>query len=473
MTRQENVQRQISFTMETSLSQETLLFAIVGILAGALIVWLLFRSKMTDMNTEFSRLGEKLAVESERVAQRESRLDELKRDLERLKSQGEGQQSQIESYKVSIAELNTTLDQERKQAEEKLALLQQAEKKMTDAFEVLSNRILEEKSKKFTDQNKNHLGEILNPLREQLGDFRKKIEDVYDKETKDRVSLYHEITSLKALNEKMSQDAINLTNALKGESKTRGDWGEVILEKVLEQSGLTRGREYEVQGSYKDNDNKSFRPDVVVHLPNKRDVVIDSKVSLVAYERYFSAEDEAQRQQALKEHVGSLRTHVTGLKSKNYDELVGVNSLDMVLMFVPIEPALMLAFEQDDALFQDAFQNGIFLVSPSTLSMNLQIIQNMWRHEYQNQNAQEIAKRAGDLYDKFTGFVDSLHDIGNRLAQAQAAYGDANRKLIEGRGNLVSRVEKIRQLGNLKTKNQLPEDMLQQALPEGEPDDSP
>lgn len=420
------------------------------------------------MNSELTRLGEKLAVETDRVVQRESRMNELKRDVDRFKAQSEGQQSQIESYKVSIAELNTTLEQERKQAEEKLVLLQQAEKKMTDAFEVLSNRILEEKSKKFTDQNKNHLGEILNPLREQLGDFRKKIEDVYDKETKDRVSLYHEITSLKKLNEKMSQDAINLTNALKGESKTRGDWGEVILEKVLEQSGLTKGREYEVQGNYKDSNNKSFRPDVVVHLPNKRDVVIDSKVSLVAYERYYSAVEEPEKLQALKEHVNSLRTHVSSLKNKSYDELVGVNSLDMVLMFVPIEPALMLAFEQDDVLFQDAFQNGIFLVSPSTLSMNLQIIQNMWRHEYQNQNAQEIASSAGDLYDKFVNFVASLEDIGDKLDKARASYDVAHGRLTSGRGNLVKKVQDLQQLGSLKTRKQLSKDLLikSNALPD-------
>ncbi len=457
--------------METNLNQELILYGLGGLFIGLLVAWLIARTKITELNNELGQLSEKLAVESERVAQRDSRLDEFKRDVDRLKAQTDNQQTHIESYRVSIAELNTTLEQERKQAEEKLTLLQQAEKKMTDAFEVLSNRILEEKSKKFTDQNRNNLGDILNPLREQLGDFKRKIEDVYDKETKDRVSLRHEITSLKALNEKMSQDAINLTNALKGESKTRGDWGEVILEKVLEQSGLTEGREYEVQGSYKDSDNKVFRPDVVVHLPNKRDVIIDSKVSLIAYERYYATEEEPARQQALKEHVSSLRTHVADLKNKSYDELVGVNSLDMVLMFVPIEPALMLALEHDDALFQDAFQHGIFLVSPSTLSMNLQIIQNMWRHEYQNQNAQEIARQAGALYDKFTGFVDSLHEIGNRLSQAQTAYGDANRKLIEGRGNLVTRVEKIRQLGDLKTRNQLPEDLLKKALPTGESDD--
>ncbi len=457
--------------METNLTQQLIIYGLGGLLTGLLVAWLIARTKITELNNDVAQLSEKLAVESERVTQRDDRLDEFKRDVDRLKAQTDSQQTQIESYRISIAELNTTLEQERKQAEEKLALLQQAEKKMTDAFEVLSNRIIEEKSKKFTEQNRNNLGDILNPLREQLGDFKRKIEDVYDKETKDRVSLRHEITSLKALNEKMSQDAINLTNALKGESKTRGDWGEVILEKVLEQSGLTEGREYEVQGSYKDSDNKVFRPDVVVHLPNKRDVIIDSKVSLVAYERYYATEEEPARQQALKEHVGSLRTHVAGLKNKSYDELVGVNSLDMVLMFVPIEPALMLALEHDDALFQDAFQNGIFLVSPSTLSMNLQIIQNMWRHEYQNQNAQEIARQAGALYDKFTGFVDSLHEIGNRLSQAQTAYGDANRRLIEGRGNLVTRVEKIKQLGDLKTRNQLPEDLVKKALPASESDD--
>ena len=452
------------------ITEQSLLFLVIGIMLGGLIVWLLLRKQISAAADESSEKQQALAVEVERVQQKDFRLDELKRELERSNAKNQTLQSDLEQYKVNLAELNTTLQEERKQTEEKLALLQQAEKKMTDAFENLSNRILEEKSKKFTDQNKLHIGEILNPLREQLGDFKKKVEDVYEKETKDRLSLFHEITHLKSLNEKMSQDAVNLTNALKGESKTRGDWGEVILEKVLEHSGLTNGREYEVQPGYKDEDNRQFRPDVVVHLPNNRDVIIDSKVSLVAYERYYAAEDEQEKNLALTEHVASIKTHITGLAKKNYEELTGMNSLDMVLMFVPIEPALMLAFEAEDNLFQEAFKQGIFLVSPSTLSMNLQIIHNIWRYEYQNQNAQEIAKSAGDLHDKFVGFIESLEDVGDKLDKAKDSYDTAFNRLTDGRGNLVARVDKIRELGSLKTKKKLSNDLLQKALPDSEND---
>ena len=443
------------------ITEQSLLFLVIGIMLGGLIVWLLLRKQISAAADESSEKQQALAVEVERVQQKDFRLDELKRELERSNAKNQTLQSDLEQYKVNLAELNTTLQEERKQTEEKLALLQQAEKKMTDAFENLSNRILEEKSKKFTDQNKLHIGEILNPLREQLGDFKKKV---------DRLSLFHEITHLKSLNEKMSQDAVNLTNALKGESKTRGDWGEVILEKVLEHSGLTNGREYEVQPGYKDEDNRQFRPDVVVHLPNNRDVIIDSKVSLVAYERYYAAEDEQEKNLALTEHVASIKTHITGLAKKNYEELTGMNSLDMVLMFVPIEPALMLAFEAEDNLFQEAFKQGIFLVSPSTLSMNLQIIHNIWRYEYQNQNAQEIAKSAGDLHDKFVGFIESLEDVGDKLDKAKDSYDTAFNRLTDGRGNLVARVDKIRELGSLKTKKKLSNDVLQKALPDSEND---
>lgn len=338
---------------------------------------------------------------------------------------------------------------------------------MTDAFENLANRIIEEKSRKFTEQNKSNLGEVLNPLREQLGEFRKKIEDVYDRESRDRVSLHHEITSLKSLNEQMSREAMNLTRALKGDSKKRGNWGEVILEKVLEDSGLKNGREYETQGSYRDEDGRLYYPDVVVHLPDKKDVVIDSKVSLNAYERYCSAEDDIERQNALREHLASIRNHVSELKGKSYADLVKINSLDMVLMFVPVEPALMLAFEHDDSLFQEAFRNGIFLVSPSTLTMNLQIIHNMWRYEYQNRNAQEIAKRAGDMYDKFVGFVEALEDIGEKLGKANSAYDTAHKRLVSGRGNLVKKAEDIRKLG-LDTGKRIRSELSEQAGEEAE-----
>lgn len=438
---------------------------IIGI-AILIIMGLFFRGKLVKLLNNNIELQQQLAVATERDENKDYRIDELNDVLRERERSNNELQKDIENSKVTIAELSTRLDEERKLSQEKMALLEQAEKKMMDAFENLSNKILEEKSKKFTEQNKTNIGEVLNPLREQLGDFRKKIEDVYDKETKDRLSLYHEITNLKSLNEQMSKDAINLTKALKGDSKKRGDWGEVILERVLEDSGLKNGREYEVQGSYRDESGKLFYPDVVVHLPNKRDVIIDSKISLNAYERYYSATDGQDKDAALKEHLASVRKHVSDLKGKNYDELVGVNSLDMVLMFVAIEPALMLAFEHDSSLFQDAFNSGIFLVSPSTLTMNLQVIQNMWRYEYQNQNAQEIAKQAGNMYDKFAGFVDALEDVGDKIAKAQSAYDTAHNRLIDGKGNLISRAETIRKLGDLKTNKQLSEELVNKSLPE-------
>lgn len=432
----------------------TVITGIIGLLVGILLMLLFGRKKQHQETGLVNDLEIKLAVENERLENKTSQINELKEKVEQQESSYHQQQKVTETDKVKIAELQTLLEDERKLTHEKIALLEKAEENMTMAFENISTRIIEEKSKKFTEQNKQNIGEILNPLREQLGDFRKKIEDVYDKETRDRVSLFNEITSLKSLNEQMSKDAINLTRALKGESKTRGNWGEVILQRVLEDSGLKNGREYEAQESYRDKHGKLFYPDVVVHLPDNKDVVIDSKISLNAYEKFCSSEDSEEQKQALTEHLNAIRTHVSDLEDKNYDELVKINSLDMVLMFVPIEPALMLAFEQDNNLYHDAFKRGIILVSPTTLHMTLRIIHNMWRYEYQNKNAQEIAKRAGDMYDKFVGFVDALEDVGDKLDKAQSAYQTAHNRLVDGKGNLVGRAEAIRKLG-LQTNKKL------------------
>jgi len=432
----------------------TVITGIIGLLVGILLMLLFGRKKQHQETGLVNDLEIKLAVENERLENKTSQINELKEKVEQQESSYYQQQKVTEIDKVKIAELQTLLEDERKLTHEKIALLEKAEENMTTAFENISTRIIEEKSKKFTEQNKQNIGEILNPLREQLGDFRKKIEDVYDKETRDRVSLFNEITSLKSLNEQMSKDAINLTRALKGESKTRGNWGEVILQRVLEDSGLKNGREYEAQESYRDEHGKLFYPDVVVHLPDNKDVVIDSKISLNAYEKFCSSEDGEEQKQALTEHLNAIRTHVSDLEDKNYDELVKINSLDMVLMFVPIEPALMLAFEQDNNLYHDAFKRGIILVSPTTLHMTLRIIHNMWRYEYQNKNAQEIAKRAGDMYDKFVGFVDALEDVGDKLDKAQSAYQTAHNRLVDGKGNLVGRAEAIRKLG-LQTNKKL------------------
>ena len=436
---------------------------ILGLLLGLLLMWLFVRGRLALLGRDKDRLARELAVEKERSANTGLRADELRQTVREGETAIDALRRQAAADKARIAELGAQLDAAERNAAEKITLWQEAEKKMTAAFENLSNRILEEKSRKFADQNRRNIGEVLTPLREQLGDFRKKIEDVYDKESKDRSLLQHEISGLKSLNAQMSQDAINLTRALKGDSKKRGDWGEVILERVLEDSGLCKGREYEFQASYRAADNSLYRPDVVVRLPDQRDVIIDSKVSLNAYERYYAAEDEAARQGALKEHLLSIRSHINALKAKSYAELVGLNSLDMVLMFVAIEPALMLALEQDDSLFQDAFKNGIFLVSPSTLSLNLQVIQNMWRYEYQSRNAREIAKRAGDMYDKFVGFAEALREVGDRLDKAQLAYQTAHKRLLDGKGNLVARAEAIRKLGELNTGKQLPPALVQQA----------
>ena len=432
----------------------TVITGIIGLLVGILLMLLFGRKKQHQQSGQLKNLEVKLAVESERAESRSAQINELKEKVEQQESSFQQQQKVTETDKVRIAELNTLLEDERKLTQEKISLLQKADKSMTLAFENLSNKILEEKSKKFTEQNKLNMGEILNPLREQLGDFKKKIEDVYDKETRDRVSLFNEITSLKSLNQQMSKDAINLTKALKGESKTRGNWGEVILQRVLEDSGLENGREYETQKSYRDQHGKRFQPDVVIHLPDNKHVVIDSKVSLNAYEKFCSSEISEEKEQALAEHLNSIRKHITDLQGKNYDELANVNSLDMVLMFVPIEPALMLATEKDENLFSDAFKSGIILVSPSTLNMNLQIIHNMWRYEYQNKNAREIAKRAGNMYDKFVGFIDALEDVGDKLENAQVAYQTAHKRLTSGKGNLVGRAETIHKLG-LQTNKKL------------------
>jgi DNA recombination protein RmuC len=437
----------------------TVITGIIGLVIGVFMMWLLSRQKQHQQSGQLKDMEVKLAVENERSENKTTQIDELKDKIEQQESLYQEQQQSTETARVKIAELNTLLEDERKSSREKLTLLENAEKNMTSAFENLSNKIIEEKSKKFTEQNKLNISETLNPLREQLGDFKKKIEDVYDKETRDRVSLFNEITSLKSLNQQMSNDAINLTRALKGESKTRGNWGEVILQRVLEDSGLKNGREYEAQESYRDENGKLFYPDVVVHLPDNKDVVIDSKVSLNAYERFYTAEDDEVQKQALAEHLDAIRTHISDLQGKNYDELVKINSLDMVLMFVPIEPALMLAVEQDENLFNDAFKRGIFLVSPSTLTMNLQIIHNMWRYEYQNKNAKEIAKRAGDMYDKFVGFVDALEDIGDKLDKAQSSYQTAHNRLTDGRGNLVGRAEAIHKLG-LQTNKKLNKELV-------------
>lgn len=415
------------------------------------------REETNGLQRQLTEITGRLAAAEEKNA----RLAELEEQLQAREGELRSLNHTLLGKNTALAELDTLLKQERKQTEEKLALLEQAREQLTKEFQNLANRIFEEKGEKFTAQNKTHLESVLSPLREQLGEFKKRVEDVYDRESKDRVSLHHQIEQLRQLNQRISEDAVNLTRALKGSSKTQGSWGELVLERILEHSGLVKGREYEVQASYQTEEGRR-QPDVIVRLPENKDVVIDSKVSLLAYERYCSAVDEATRAAALKEHLAALRAHLKNLSEKNYQHLPGLRTLDFVLMFVPVEPAYLLALQEDSTLFVESFQRQIMVVSPSTLLVTLKTIHSIWRIEYQNQNALEIAKRAGELYDKFVGFVKSLDDIGASLNRAQDAYNNARAQIVSGRGNLVARAEKLRKLG-AKARKELPASVIQDA----------
>lgn len=371
---------------------------------------------------------------------------------------------EVQALAVRLERATTELTEERRRGEEKLALLEDARARLAEQFKTLAQDILEDKSKRFTEQNKTNLEALLGPLREQLGGFQKRVEDVYDKESRDRVSLLKEIHTLRDLNQRISADAVNLTQALKGSTRTQGAWGELVLERVLEQSGLAKGREYELQVSITGEDGRQ-RPDAIVHLPDGKDVVIDAKVSLVAYERYASAGDDATRAQALREHVASLRGHIRQLGDKAYHLLPGVRSLDFVLLFVPVEPAYMEALRAEPGLFTEALERNIGLVNPTTLLTTLRMIQNVWRFEHQSRNAQEIARRAGDLYDKFVGFVQDLEKVGNHLKITQTAFDAAHNKLVTGRGNLVKRAEDLKALG-VEASKSLPAELTDQAQAE-------
>jgi len=362
-------------------------------------------------------------------------------------------QAELEEYRQllvransQITELQVRLSSERKVSEEKSQLFNQARDQLKQDFQHLANQIFEDKSSKFSINSKESIGQILNPLREQLGDFKRKVEDVYDKETRDRQALYQQIEHLKQLNQQMSQDAINLTQALKGDSKIQGNWGEVILERVLEESGLRKGYEYETQVSLTQQ-GKRYQPDVIVRLPEEKDMIIDAKVSLTGYERYCSGSGQDNREQYLIEHVQSIRNHIRGLSQKAYEKLDNIRTLDFVLLFIPVEGAFLLALEHDQSLFRYAFQRNIILVSPTTLLVTLRTVQNIWRFEQQNQNAKAIAGRGAELYDKFVNFVESMDDLGKHLDRAQNAYDDSYKRLSTGKGNLVNQAMALTKLG--------------------------
>lgn len=370
--------------------------------------------------------------------------------------------NELSATRLQLTTANGVLEQrlvgQQNQYEAQLKLLQDAKLTLGQEFENLANRIFEDKQAKFSLQNKEALEVTLSPLRRDIGDFRKQVENAYDKENADRNKLAGQISELQKQTLQISADAVSLANALRGDNKAQGNWGEFVLEKLLEDSGLSNGREYDTQVALKDESGKRRNPDVIVHLPEGRDIVIDAKVSLVDYERYFHAEDEETKAQCLRQHLSSLRAHVKGLSGKDYESLEGVNSLDFVLIFVPVEAAFMVALDHDPEMMRDAYDRGIILVSPSTLMVTLRTIKNLWRYADQNRNAQLIADKAGALYDQFVLYVEALDDVGKHLDKSKDAWDTARKRLTGGRGNLVRRTEELKKLG-AKTKKSLPDDL--------------
>ena len=355
--------------------------------------------------------------------------------------------------------LEEKLSNQQSNFESQLKLVQDAKLSLGQEFENLANRIFEDKQTKFSEQSKQALETSLSPLRRDLGDFRKQVTTAYDKENADRNRLAGQISELQKQTMKVSSDAASLASALKGDNKQQGNWGEFVLEKLLEDSGLSKGREYETQVALKDEDGNRRNPDVIIHLPEGRDIIIDAKVSLIDYERYFHAEDGEVRNQSLNQHLNSLRNHIKGLSVKNYEKLENVNSLDFVLIFIPVESAFMLALDNDRDIMREAYERGIILVSPSTLMVTLRTIKNLWRYADQNINAQQIAEKAGALYDLFVLHVEALEDIGKQLDKSKDAYETAFKRLSKGRGNLVKRSEELKVLG-AKTKKALADKLL-------------
>jgi DNA recombination protein RmuC len=353
----------------------------------------------------------------------------------------------------------TELAAERRQSADKLATLQQtaqeAKTVLSDQFKNLANEILEEKSKRFAEQNQQNLDTLLKPLQEKLTDFRKQVDETYQTEARERFALKQEVEKLAGLNLRMTDETRALTNALKGESKTQGDWGELVLETILENSGLRKGEEYLVQDTQTISDGSRLQPDVVIRLPESKHLVIDSKVSITAYTRYIQADDDSIKTTELNSHVLSIKQHIQGLSAKNYQDLYGVGSIDFVLMFIPIEPAFLAAMRHAPDIYQEALKKNIVIVCPSTLLATVRTVAHLWRQEHQNRNAQEIARQCASLYDKFVGFVEDLDKVGQRLEQAQISYVDAVGKLKTGRGNLIRTAENVKKLG-VKPNKSLP-----------------
>ena len=430
-----------------------LVFAILIALAIGFYIGKLLSK--TQSNAEKSNLEGQLTSQSHQLA-------ELKSSIQNLQIEKQKTQTEKEEFAILLAkkenDFDNLLDRTKEQKEE-INLLQE---KFSKEFENLANKILEEKTQKFTEQNKENLKNILSPLQDKILHFEKKVEDTHKESIDYHAALRQQIVSLSEMNAQMSKETINLTKALKGDSKMQGNWGELVLERVLEKSGLEKGREYEVQQAFTTAEGTRILPDVIINLPDGKKMVVDSKVSLTAYEKYVNEEDDAQQNLHLKEHVNSVKRHVEQLSDKRYQDIYQMESPDFVLLFIPIEPAFALALQEDLTLYNKAFEKNIVIVTPSTLLATLRTIDSMWTNQKQQENAIEIARQAGALYDKFEGFVSDLIKIGKKMDEAKVEYSAAMNTLTEGKGNLVTSAEKLKKMG-AKAKKALPEAILKRA----------
>ncbi len=415
-----------------------LIFLIAGLLAGGGIMYVIMRLHK----------GSKNAVLEERISGLQKDRDNIQKELAEKENQFLELNTRYVTALADIRNASERLENHKKDIE-------QMQEVFREKFENLANNILEDKTKKFTEVNRVRLEEILNPLKDKIRDFEKKVEETYDKEAQQRFSLKEEVKKLAELNQQVSLEAQNLTKALKGESKTQGNWGEMILESILEKSGLVKGREYSVQPSFRDDTGKLLYPDIIIHYPENRNVIIDSKVSLTAYEQYVSTDETEQKEKFLRDHLASIRKHVSELTRASYQDLYKLQSLDFVMMFMPIEPAYLLAVQKEPELWNYAYERRILLISPTNLLAALKLISALWQQEYQNKNVMEIARQTGDLIDKFHSLLEDLDHLDSDLKSARKHYDEAKNKLSEGKGNLIRRVEKIQELG-VKSKKKLP-----------------
>lgn len=389
-------------------------------------------------------------------------IEQFKNQLNQTVQERETIRTEKESLAIQLSKKETDFENLWERNKEQKEEVEKLQEKFTKEFENLANKILEEKTNKFTEQNKENLKNILTPLQDKIQLFEKKVEDTHKESIDYHAALRQQILGLREMNEQMSKETINLTKALKGDSKMQGNWGELILERVLEKSGLEKGREYEVQQSFTTEEGNRVFPDVVINLPDGKKMVVDSKVTLTAYERYINEENDDSKAQHLKEHVMALKRHVDQLSEKNYHDLYQMESPDFVLLFIPIESAFALALNEDTSVYNKAFEKNIIIVTPSTLLATLRTIDSMWTNQKQQENALEIARQAGALYDKFEGFVSDLVKVGNKIKDSKTEYDNAMNKLVDGSGNLINRVENLKKMG-AKAKKSLPENILQRA----------